>query len=98
VCRDTDLLHKKKLPERVVVATLLALGGLFIARPGWAAPLEVYGRLPSLENVALSPDGSRIALIHATANDRARLRRKKITISRGSAGECWTAERGSCRR
>jgi dipeptidyl aminopeptidase/acylaminoacyl peptidase len=33
-----------------------------------AVPLEVYGRLPALEDVALSPDGSRIAFVH-TAND-----------------------------
>jgi dipeptidyl aminopeptidase/acylaminoacyl peptidase len=43
---------------------------LFTARPGWAAPVEVYGRLPSLENVALSPDGSRLALIRTDANQR----------------------------
>jgi hypothetical protein len=28
-----------------------------------AAPLETYGRLPSLENVVLSPDGLRLAFL-----------------------------------
>jgi dipeptidyl aminopeptidase/acylaminoacyl peptidase len=43
------------------------------SNPGGAAaavPLEVYGRLPSLENVALSPDGSRIAFVRTTENVR----------------------------
>jgi dipeptidyl aminopeptidase/acylaminoacyl peptidase len=65
------VLHKnKKLAGRVVVATLLALAGWFIPKPGLTAPLEVYGRLPNLENVALSPDGTLLALVHTTANDR----------------------------
>jgi Lipoprotein LpqB beta-propeller domain len=44
-----------------------ALGGV----PGTrAASLEVYGRLPRLENVALSPDGSRIAFVKTVENTR----------------------------
>ena len=35
-----------------------------------AVPLEVYGRLPSLEDVALSPDGSRIAFVRTLQNTR----------------------------
>jgi dipeptidyl aminopeptidase/acylaminoacyl peptidase len=35
-----------------------------------AVPLEVYGRLPSLEDVALSPDGSRIAFVRTTQDTR----------------------------
>jgi dipeptidyl aminopeptidase/acylaminoacyl peptidase len=64
------LRQNKKLAGRVVVATLLALAGWLTPRPGLTAPLEVYGRLPSIENVALSPDGSLLALVHTTANDR----------------------------
>ena len=64
------LRQNKKLAGRVVVATLLALAGCLTPRPGVTAPLEVYGRLPSIENVALSPDGSLLALVHTTANDR----------------------------
>jgi len=35
-----------------------------------AAPLEAYGRLPRLENLALSPDGTRIAFVKTEGNDR----------------------------
>ncbi len=66
------LLDKKKVPlaARRVIATLLALAAALASRQGQAAPLEVYGRLPTLENVALSPDGSRLALIRTTADNR----------------------------
>ena len=35
-----------------------------------AVPLEVYGRLPSLEDIALSPSGDRIAFVRTTENTR----------------------------
>jgi hypothetical protein len=35
-----------------------------------AVPLEVYGRLPHFENVALSPDGTRIAFVKTEGNNR----------------------------
>jgi dipeptidyl aminopeptidase/acylaminoacyl peptidase len=35
-----------------------------------AAPLEAYGRLPSLEDVALSPDGTRLAFVRTSENKR----------------------------
>src|SRR5262249_49787416 len=35
-----------------------------------AAPLEVYGRLPHLENVALSPDGTRVAFVRTEGDTR----------------------------
>jgi dipeptidyl aminopeptidase/acylaminoacyl peptidase len=35
-----------------------------------AVPLEVYGRLPALEEVSLSPDGSRIAFVRTSGNTR----------------------------
>jgi len=35
-----------------------------------AVPLEVYGRLPHLEDVALSPDGTRIAFVRTEGNTR----------------------------
>ena len=40
----------------VITALFLA------AAPVIAAPLEVYGKLPSIEQAALSPDGSLIAV------------------------------------
>ena len=58
----------------LVVATLWAVllvpampGCIQVAR---AAPLETYGRLPSLENVALSPDGSKLAFVRTEENQR----------------------------
>ena len=58
----------------LVVTTLWAvllvpamLGCIQVAR---ATPLETYGRLPSLENVALSPDGSKVAFIRTDENRR----------------------------
>ena len=42
-----------------------------LARPADAAtPLEAYGRLPSLEDAALSPDGGSIAFVKTTDNQR----------------------------
>ncbi len=35
-----------------------------------AVPIEVYGRLPSLEEVSLSPDGSQIAFVRTTEDVR----------------------------
>jgi dipeptidyl aminopeptidase/acylaminoacyl peptidase len=54
---------------------LLAIAWLCFASASASAalasvPLEVYGRLPALEDVALSPDGSRIAFVRTTQNTR----------------------------
>ena len=38
--------------------------------PAAPLPLEVYGRLPSLEDIALSPDGARIAFVRTTQDAR----------------------------
>lgn len=38
--------------------------------PAASLPLEVYGRLPSLEDIALSPDGTRIAFVRTTQDAR----------------------------
>ncbi|WP_304218281.1 S9 family peptidase [Phenylobacterium aquaticum] len=45
---------------RVILAAVLAAFGLARAE---AAPLEAYGRLPDIEQVAISPDGQRLAVI-----------------------------------
>jgi dipeptidyl aminopeptidase/acylaminoacyl peptidase len=50
--------------------TLLACCGLFLLTDVQATPLEVYGRLPTLEAVALSPDGSRLAYVRTEGNVR----------------------------
>jgi hypothetical protein len=41
-----------------------------VPAPARAAPLETYGRLPGLENVALAPNGKRIAFIRTRENQR----------------------------
>jgi hypothetical protein len=53
-----------------LAAMLLMLAASLAMPAGWAAPLEVYGRLPGLEDVALSPDGSRLAFIRTSENNR----------------------------
>jgi dienelactone hydrolase len=44
-------------------AGLAILATLFAVTIAQSAPIEAYGRLPSLEEVSLSPDGSRIAIV-----------------------------------
>jgi len=48
---------------------VLILGLLAAAAPA-ATPLEVYGRLPSVENVALSPRGERVAFVITRGDER----------------------------
>jgi dipeptidyl aminopeptidase/acylaminoacyl peptidase len=55
------------LPRSVALGPVAAL---LLAAPVRAAPLEVYGRLPRLEEMALSPDGSRIAFVKTEGNTR----------------------------
>jgi dipeptidyl aminopeptidase/acylaminoacyl peptidase len=62
------VLHKKQVLAVLAAATLLS--SLVASGPVRAAPLEVYGHLPDLEKVALSPDGTRLALIKTNANQR----------------------------
>ena len=54
----------------MVCATFGIALALLATRPGWSAPLELYGGLPGLEEVSLSPDGTRLALIRTSGNDR----------------------------
>ncbi len=53
-----------------VVVSLLALLLTLAAPSARAVPLAVYGHLPSVEDVALSPDGSRVAYIRTEGNLR----------------------------
>jgi dipeptidyl aminopeptidase/acylaminoacyl peptidase len=46
--------------------SLLALSAL----PSRATDLEIYGRLPNLEDVALSPDGTRVAFVETMGDKR----------------------------
>jgi dipeptidyl aminopeptidase/acylaminoacyl peptidase len=47
---------------------LCALLGLPVS--GYAVPLEVYGSLPSIEDLALSPDGTRLAFVRTKGEAR----------------------------
>jgi dienelactone hydrolase len=51
-------------------AVILIPAILSVPAPARAAPLETYGRLPSLEDVALSPSGKRIAFVRTKENLR----------------------------
>lgn len=58
----------------LIAVALIYASGLEIksaaARTVEAAPLDTYGRLPSLENVAISPTGTVIAFVRTVINDR----------------------------
>ncbi len=59
------------MPSTVVwCAAFIALTGLPGARRACAVPLEVYGSLPHIEDVSLSPDGSQIAFVLVDGDTR----------------------------
>jgi dipeptidyl aminopeptidase/acylaminoacyl peptidase len=58
------------ISRRSIPASLAVLLGALAATLAHAVPLEVYGRLPQLEDVALSPDGSKIAFVRTKADSR----------------------------
>ncbi|HEX3699100.1 MAG TPA: S9 family peptidase [Phenylobacterium sp.] len=49
---------------------LYALAFLLLAAPAAAAPLELYGKLPSIETGAVSASGSQLALVVTNGEDR----------------------------
>lgn len=49
---------------------VVALALLVSATVSHAAPLEAYGQLPSMEDLSISPDGTRIAFVKAAEGDR----------------------------
>ncbi len=51
-------------------AALIALAAACAAFPCAAAPLEVYGKLPNIEAVSISPDGGSLALIFTNGEQR----------------------------
>lgn len=59
-------------------AMVLALGG---ASPGLSAPLETYGRPPSIESVRISPDGQMLAFA-ATLDDQ-----RKVVVQSVDQGQ-----------
>jgi hypothetical protein len=52
------------------VGLVASLATLMSPPASQAAPLEAYGRLPSMEYVSISPDGTRIALIRTAGGER----------------------------
>ena len=51
--------------------SILAALAAFLAAPAAAAPLEAYGKLPSIEEAALSPSGKRLAVVTTNGEQRA---------------------------
>jgi dipeptidyl aminopeptidase/acylaminoacyl peptidase len=51
-------------------AALITLGGLLGARIASAVRLEVYGHLPQIEDVSISPDGTHIAFVRTDGDAR----------------------------
>ena len=51
-------------------AVILIPAMLGCIQPAKAAPLETYGRLPYLEDIALSPDGSKLAFVRTNESAR----------------------------
>jgi dienelactone hydrolase len=62
-----DAVHRR---GSALAAMLLMLAASLVTSVGWTVPLEVYGRLPTLEDVALSPGGSRIAFVRTSQDER----------------------------
>src|SRR5262249_50021632 len=55
---------------RLIGITLATLFCLLAAHGVQAVPVAVYGGLPNIENVALSPDGSHIAYVRSEGDAR----------------------------
>jgi hypothetical protein len=58
---------------RQVTASLLALIGVLAGRSAYAVgevPIAIYGQLPGIEDVAFSPDGSRLAYVRTQGDLR----------------------------
>jgi esterase/lipase len=60
------------MPFRVDRVVRLLVSCVLAAAPCThaAVPLEVYGRLPRLEHIALSPDGTRVAFVRTDGDER----------------------------
>ncbi len=74
-----------------VLVSAAALHPIQVAAAAATGPLEIYGRLPTLENVALSPDGSKIAFVRTKDTTRylalAQLSPEKKVLGASRIGE-----------
>lgn len=64
---------------------LICLAALICASPSVAAPLEAYGRLPFMEDIAISGDGKRLAVI-VTDGEQRRILIKSADSGAGAEG------------
>jgi hypothetical protein len=62
---------RRRLPA-VISAVVLAVASVLGMGTSLAAPVsvEVFGRLPALEDMVLSPDGSRVAFVETSGDKR----------------------------
>ncbi len=60
----------RRAGTRLIAVSLLGLIAVLAAPSGRAVPLTVYGQLPDIENVAISPDGSRLAYVRTQGDMR----------------------------
>ena len=60
----------KKLLAAAGVGVMLSLGAVAVAQTATRPPIEAYGQLPGLDQVSISPDGSRLAFIGQVGDKR----------------------------
>jgi dipeptidyl aminopeptidase/acylaminoacyl peptidase len=68
VLGESRKIHMRRLAHYAIACICLTIVAERLA--GAAVPLDVYGSLPSLEDMALSPDGSRMAFVRTTQDTR----------------------------
>ena len=64
-----DIMNRSGIVLRTVFGALLCAGGVQ-ARAADSIPLAAFGNLPSLENVVISPDGTKIAFVKTDGDNR----------------------------
>jgi len=69
-CRRAGLRGRPALRRVVLVRLLCAAVTAFGVASAHCASLADFGRLPALEDVALSPDGSRVAFVRTVGDER----------------------------
>lgn len=62
--------YRKLAFEGIVAAWAVVTALLLLPQVVRAAPVEAYGRLPDLEDVSLSPDGTRLAFVGTVGEQR----------------------------
>ena len=60
----------RQVGTRLIAVLSLGFLGILAAASARAAPLTVYGQLPNIEDVAISPDGSRLAYVRTQGDMR----------------------------